>query len=309
MDTSPRPTPPALPPPAPPVAVVTPVRNKRALTLRFLESLRRLDYPRSTVILVDDGSTDGTGEAVARQFPPVVVLRADGSLWWSGGTNAGVRYALETGHDYVLTINNDVTVRPDFLSRLVATAQAHPRSIVGARNNFLDQPTKVLSIGAGMHWQLGCPMNMNGRGLPEADLARLPRVCPVPTLTGCGTLVPAGCYREIGLYDERWCPQYHGDSDFVLRAARHGYRAYVDLDAVIFNDADNTSDDRSPFSRRSPLYWRPQLALRWRYSPRRHLPLSLARYVRLVTKPMLTLLWRPPAGRAPAEAGPPRAAQ
>ena len=71
-------------------------------------------------------------EHLAERYPEVVRLVGNGNLWWSGGTNLGVKYALEHGHDYVLTINNDACVHPDFLTHLVSTAQTHPGSIVGA---------------------------------------------------------------------------------------------------------------------------------------------------------------------------------
>ena len=85
-------------------------------------------------------------------------------------------------------------------------------------------------------------LQLLGYGMEERDvLASAPSPWSVPILTGCGTLVPADCYRQVGLYDDRWFPQYHADSEFVLRASLKGYRAKVDLDAVVWNDARNTS--------------------------------------------------------------------
>src|SRR6516164_5363299 len=94
----------------PKVALVVPVHNKIALTIRFLESLRAVSYPKYSVIVVDDGSQDGTSRIVELRFPEVIVLKGHGNLWWSGATNLGVRYALKHGYDYVLTINNDSRV-------------------------------------------------------------------------------------------------------------------------------------------------------------------------------------------------------
>ncbi len=203
-----------------------------------------------------------------------------------------MRYALEAGYDYVLTINNDSVVSPDFLTRLVATAEANPRSIVGARINFLDDPRAVWSVGAYWDWYHGwllhCGYGYERRNEAEV-LAQLSNPYSAEMLTGCGTLVPTACYREVGLYDERWFPQYHADSEFVLRAARGGYRALVELRAVVWNDAANTSTCRNPFSRKSPFYWRPLLALHLRYCPKKYLLPSLlafyaARYCPLLER-------------------------
>jgi len=74
-------------PPYPRVAVVVPVYNKIELTIRFLESFQQITYPNYSMIIVDDGSRDGTAEILRARFPEVIVLKGDGNLWWSGATN------------------------------------------------------------------------------------------------------------------------------------------------------------------------------------------------------------------------------
>src|SRR5690606_22170104 len=86
-------------------------------------------------------------------------------------------------------------------------------------------------------------------------------------LTGCGTLIPTSCFREVGLYDARWCPQYHGDSELILRARKSGYEAVVALTAYVWNDVKHGSVVSSLFSRRSATYWKPHLILFQRYAP------------------------------------------
>src|SRR5690242_6946342 len=116
----------------PHVSVVVPVFNRLEHTREFLRCFEKVTYPNREVIIVDDGSTDGTADAIARQWPSVRLLREEGNLWWSESTNRGVRDALERGADYILTINDDVTFDADFLDRLVAYAETHPRTLVGA---------------------------------------------------------------------------------------------------------------------------------------------------------------------------------
>src|SRR5262245_43379861 len=99
--------------PNPSVAVVVPVHGRLPLTLRFIDSFRRVHYPHYRIVIVDDGSPDGTATTLAREHPDVVVLRGNGNLWWAGATNRGVRYALGQGFDYVLTVNNDAIVSPE----------------------------------------------------------------------------------------------------------------------------------------------------------------------------------------------------
>lgn len=252
---------------SPRVAVVIPVHNKIELTARFLESFRAVEYPNYTIVITDDGSTDGTPTVLASRFPEVVVLSGDGNLWWSGGTNRGVEYALSHGYDYVLTINNDVSVAPDLLTRLVEKAESFPRSIVGSLICQMEQPEKVWAAGGYMNWPQDILFQLHHWGEDRSTvLATQPNPKEVDILTGCGTLIPAACFHEVGGYDVRWFPQYHADSEFVLRARKAGYKALVALDAVLWNDCANSSLVDSMFSKRSVFYWRPHYAIRRRYS-------------------------------------------
>jgi GT2 family glycosyltransferase len=264
--------------PNPKVAVVVPVYGRLSQTLRFLESFQRVQYSNYEMVIVDDNSPDGTAESLAREHPDVTVLAGDGNLWWTGGTNLGVRYALARGFDYVLTINNDTCVEPDFLGRLVETARTHAPCIVGSRMQLLDRPTTVRALGGRTNWRGGDVVGVCEQFVEEDEvLARHPNPAPVELLTGCGTLVPADCYRAIGLYDGRMFPHYHSDSELALRAAAKGYHILVDLGAVVRVDESAPPRNRSLFARNSPMYWRPLLALHLRYCPWRRLLFSLTR--------------------------------
>ena len=270
---------------APRVAVVIPVHNDVERTVRCLESLKRIRYANHTLIIVDDGSRDGTAEVLAERYPAVVVLPGSGSLWWAGATNRGVHYAVEHDYDFVLTLNNDTQVDQLFLNYLVEAASAHPRTIIGSRINFLEKPSCIWALGATMRWHNGKIFHLLEQG-EEASAARLrePVLRPVDTLTGCGTLIPVSCFRETGYYDARRFPQYHADAEFVLRAGRRGWRALVHIDAAVWHDADNTAADTTTqvveqlLSRRSAAYLRPILAIHRDYCPPRLLVSSLAQY-------------------------------
>jgi GT2 family glycosyltransferase len=257
----------------PRVAVVVPVHNGLTRTARFLDSFRQVDYPHYTIVVVDDGSTDGTASTLAARFPRVVRLAGGGNLWWAGATNRGVRWALDHGYDYVLTINNDTQVSPGFLGLLVDAARNRPRTIVGSRIDILGRPGVVWALGSEMAWEKGEIFHLLQRG--ETRLVDGPELLCTEALTGCGTLVPAACYREVGYYDAVHFPQYHADVEFVLRAARKGWQVLVQTRAVVFNDVTNSTADRVRtwaalvLSRRSAVYWRPLLAIHLRFCPHR----------------------------------------
>ncbi len=269
------------------VVAVTPVHNGREETILFLESLARATYADLEVIVVDDGSTDGSAAAIKERFPDVVVLRGNGDLWWSGSVNLGVTEALSRGADFILIINNDTVVEPGFLEPLVDTAVARVRSIVTAQIHDYREPEAISSFGGRIDWLLGEIRDVTSRR-DRCDFTRL-RECD--WVNGSATLVPAAAFREIGLFDQQECPLYHGDAEFSLRARRNGYSLLAEPRSVVYRRSDISAGNRSldcdsvaELLRgvRSPFYFRANLKVYRDYSPYRPYQVFLAvRYARL----------------------------
>lgn len=212
----------------PRIAVVTPVFNDLPRTLSFLESLRRQVYKDFTAVIVDMGA-DGAETAVRQAYPEAVVLR-EADILWSGGTNAGVRYALEHNYEYVFTVNNDVKLDEQCLKNLVEFADAHPRSLVGSLVSYDDDPDRV--------WYFGGYFSATGN-MPHARGRRRDFTKPGQPewLTGMGALVPVQAYRDVGLYDAEHFPHYFADADLSLRARKEGgYDLWVIPEARLVMD-------------------------------------------------------------------------
>lgn len=253
--------------------IVVPVFNRFEKTTRFLRRMQDVDYPRSryTIVIVDDASRDGTAEAIELNQPDVVVLRGDGNLWWSGGTNMGVRYALEHGADYILTINDDGEMEPDFLRRMVEIGRRDPKYIVGCRLMSARERDVIWSVGTSCVFRNGELYALNYAGKKWKDIAHLSDPHPTDTMPGNGVLIPAAVFRDVGLYDAENLPQYHADSDLVLRARAAGYKPVVSLKSVIYNDiltkplVNNRTD--LVLSKKSDRYWKAVWATVRRYAP------------------------------------------
>ena len=280
--------------PAPRVAVVVPVRNRRDKTLRFLEQFGRQTYPALRLYVVDSNSTDGTPEAVRAAWPDAVVLAATDDDYWTGATNLGVRRALDDGVGYVLTINDDSIVLEDFLERLVAIARAHDLPILGARIDYMQRPGCVWSIGAAHHWGTADLFSTNYGGVREEDLPPLVRdaeILPVESMPGNGVLIRRDAFERLGLYDARFTPHYHADTEFMLRAWRHGLVPMVTPRVVVYNDFDIPEPELVGLAAtlrrlwasltrvRSHWYLVPHLFIVLRYCPPGHRLSSLRRYL------------------------------
>jgi len=214
---------------SPSIYIVTPIFNSKAVTLRFVKSLKKQSYKNFKLIVVDDGS-DGTLDVLKADYPEVDVLKGTGDLWWSGGTNLGVKRALKHKADYILTINHDVTLKPNYLSSLVACASLHPKALIGSMVVNREQPEFVWFFGGGYSLRQGLNQHTTGH---IGDFT-----APVKStwLTGMGVLIPAETFRKIGFFDEKNFPLYFGDADFSERARRAGYELWVDPRSVVYGD-------------------------------------------------------------------------
>src|SRR3954447_12060362 len=116
------------------IFVVIPVFNRKVLLSNCLDSLRSQTNQNFKVIVVDDGSTDGTSDMLKEHFPEVTVLKGDGNLWWTGSMNVGVRHALALckENDYIMALNDDLVVAPDYIDNYYRLAAAHPDTLIGS---------------------------------------------------------------------------------------------------------------------------------------------------------------------------------
>src|SRR5437016_13918963 len=145
------------------VEVVTPVHNRREETLQCLRSSARADRAGIIlhIIVVDDGSSDGTSAAIAEDFPHVEIVHGDGNLWYTAGTNRGIEAAMRHQPDYILAINNDTIFDEKCIVNLVKCAEKHPGSVVGPLLLNWETPHKLFQVsprwglwtGGFRHWQ------------------------------------------------------------------------------------------------------------------------------------------------------------
>jgi len=216
------------------IEVVIPVHNRRAITLGCLELLSQQVDVECRVTVVDDGSSDGTSQAIRDRFPHIDVLQGNGSLWWAGATNLGIRHALKRTAvaDYILMLNDDVEFDSDYLARMKRCAEAHPGCLIGTLAVYSEDPNRVFWCGqAASHRE-------RRYGYVRRD--RLCGCVPAETLPGRGMFVPTEVFHRIGLLDEKAFPQYAADFDFSLRARKAGYGLLCCCDTALRAKADKT---------------------------------------------------------------------
>lgn len=207
---------------SPRVAIIVLNWNGLADTTACLESLARLDYPSYEVVLVDNGSTDGSPSILRKQFPTLTLIETGANLGFTGGNNAGLRYACEHDADYALLLNNDTELDPSFLRVLVDTCEADPSiGIAGPTIYYHSQPDTIWSAGGRINWR-NADTTMDGIGqIDQGQFGPSPR--PMDFVTGCALLIRREVIDHIGLLDERFF-LYYEETEWCIRAAKAGYR-------------------------------------------------------------------------------------
>jgi GT2 family glycosyltransferase len=178
---------------------------------------------------VDDGSTDGTSEAIKKEFPKVELIKADGNLWFTEGMNVGVRAALKHNPDYVLMINDDQVFDSKFLQFMVETAEKYPRSVIGSLLLLWDAPHKLFQVSPKWEtWQGGWQL------WEEQTIWTIPKIpWEVGIIVGNCVLVPVQAIFEEGLMNSKRYPNF-GDAEYTPRLKKKGWRLLIEPRARVF---------------------------------------------------------------------------
>jgi GT2 family glycosyltransferase len=227
------------------VAVVVLSWNGREETLACLASLARVEYEHLTVVVVDNGSKDGSPEAIASSFPAVELLRLPSNLGFAGGMNAGIRLALAGGADAVVTLNNDMVVDSNFIAPLAEALDSDPRAGAAcAQILFADGSDRIWYAGARYRRRRGYQGRHTLYGRPP-----LPPGTPAyVTDRACGgaMLMSRSVLERVGLFDESLFA-YAEDVDWSLRAHRLGLHVLVIPASIVRHHVSaSTGGESSP---------------------------------------------------------------
>jgi GT2 family glycosyltransferase len=211
----------------PSIAVLLTCFNRRELTLRCLGLLasQQTQRPRTLhVILVDDGSTDGTSDAVRKQFPDVQVLAGTGQLYWVGGMRLAFSEALKGAFDFVLFLNDDTTLTPSAIDVLLETACALEAKGITAiiAGSTCDAATGKRTYGGELQvksWLARASRSLPLDPLPDQSL-------PCETMNANCTLIPRRIFCALGNFDAAFTHRF-ADTDYGFRALKAGFSVYI----------------------------------------------------------------------------------
>jgi GT2 family glycosyltransferase len=225
----------------PRVYLITGVNNNWEYTDKFLKCAMSQDYENLEVVVVDDGSTDGTKEKIKKYYPEVTVLLGSGDLWWTGCMYDAVEYVQKHAKstDFFLPMNNDCTFSPDYVSNIVKSASYFKNSIIGSVSISNRDKKTIVDSGAMLDWKRGRVYKAGLNNLTDVP-KNLIYDSDVDTLSTRGTLFPVSIIKKIGNFDKKHLPHYVSDFEYTCRAKKHGYRLVVDYSSLVYNDNKRT---------------------------------------------------------------------
>ena len=214
------------------VELVIPVYNRRETTLQALRSLAKIDKTGLDIhiIIVNDASTDGTKEAISRNFPDVQIVQGDGTLHYAAGTNRGISAALRRNPDYIVTMNDDAIYHEQFLRRLIKTAESNPNSVVGALLLLWNEPHRVFQID--FKWKTVEGGWILDENLTAFDVPK--QAFEVEGMAGNCVLFPAKAVQQCGLMDEKKFPHGWGDIQYFARMKKMGWKLLVEPKSLVW---------------------------------------------------------------------------
>jgi GT2 family glycosyltransferase len=218
--------------------IIIAVHNRWNLTKACLDSLRAQTCKNFKIVIVDDGSTDGSDASIKKYYPEVTLIRGDGNLWWAGATNKGIRYAIENHADYVLCLNNDTEVSQTYIEKLLFWSGRYPDAIFGSAAYDI-KTGKLLFVGNEINWRRGAAYNI----VIKNKIDKVGGIMKLTNFVGRGLLIPVNVFQKIGFFDEENFPQIFADTDFTLRAHRAAVEIYCNCDVVLLSHSEKASSE------------------------------------------------------------------
>ncbi|MCA1560229.1 MAG: glycosyltransferase [Acidobacteria bacterium] len=249
------------------VSVTAVVLNYRTPEQTWLaaRSVKSSLAARTRLIVVDNGSDDGSATALRSSLPTADVIETGANLGYSGGCNVGIRRALDDGASFVLLVNSDAVLAPDAVDMLLAAANRDPSAgILAPVLLSREEPDRIASAGIAFSGRTG-RMRHRAAGHPLALLEPVAALT-VDAVSACVMLVRREVFDSVGWLDEEYFFSFE-DIDFCLRAAEAGFRTVCVPEAVAYHEGGRTIGRRSP--RRVYFATRNHLRLARRLAPRR----------------------------------------
>jgi len=210
-------------------------------TAECLQSLQEINYPNYRVVLVDNGSEDGSIKKIRPLHPEVTIIENNKNLGYAGGNNVGIRYAISEMAEYILLLNNDIVVEKSLVSEFVKISKQYPDvGILGGFNYYFEKRNTIQFSGGIIDWKRG---NVIDTTRHKIDKDQFEQVREVDTVAGSCLFIPKQIIKQIGLLDFRYFLNFE-ETDLCCRVKKAGYRVYSCLTAKVWHKVSISGKNR-----------------------------------------------------------------
>lgn len=211
------------------IYILLPVHNRRNITQLFIECLKSQTYQNYHLILIDDGSTDGTEEMVHSRVQALTVIKGKGDWWWAGALQEGINWLklnATNSDNIVLMINDDVTFDQFFLEKAA--------EILQHRQNFL-LLAQCFSAQSGRCIDVGVKADLKSLSFQQATSSE-----EINCLSTMGLFLRFSELLRIGNFYPNLLPHYLSDYEFTIRAHKKGFALYTCPELKLWMNEETT---------------------------------------------------------------------
>jgi GT2 family glycosyltransferase len=208
--------------------------NSFDLTSDTLVSLSSTSYKNYDIIVVDNFSTDNSAAQLEKDFPSIILLKSDENKGFTGGNNLGFDYAINEGYEYVMMLNNDVAVEPDFLEPLVVKLDMDEK-IGGVQPLIYFYHDRELIWNAGSRYNdiFGIPYILGYYRKDKGQLQRKKQKS-IDWITGCAFMIRTEVLKKVGVLKQDFFI-YYEDVDLSFRIKEAGYALAYEASSVVYH--------------------------------------------------------------------------
>lgn len=231
--------------------------NGKKDTLECLESLKKVRYPHFTTIIVDNGSCDDSVSSIRSSFPSVPIFETKQNLGFAGGNNVGIAWGLRKDYEWILLLNNDTTVAPDFLDQFMEAAKMQPKAkILGAKIYRSKNPHQIDHLGG--VWNPKIAQFESKYSGEIDDNISFESMEKVDYVCGAALLMHRSVPESIGFLEPKYF-LFWEETDFCCRARRKNFEVWTAPQAKIWHKVSSSFTGGKPqmhyFWWRSRLLW------------------------------------------------------
>ena len=222
------------------VSIITVNYNQSEVTCKLLESLHKVTYPNLEVIVVDNNSND-QGQVIKQRYPNIIFISSPINYGFAAGNNMGI---MAANGEFVMFLNNDIEVRPDFLEPMINKFRENPKvGAVSPKIRFFHTPTTIQYAGyTAMH-----PITLRNfaYGYKEEDLGQHDKDRITHSAHGAAMMVPMPLIHDLGMMAYIFF-LYYEEADYCARITRAGYEIHYVHNALVYHKESVSTGRWSP---------------------------------------------------------------